>query len=249
MDTVKYYAGTSGLMLPFPNKLSYPVEFQAQPRLAYYASLFNSIEINSSFYKIPMAATVKKWSDMVPEGFRFTFKLWKEITHNKNLAFDPDAITRFIDVINNVDSKKGCLLIQFPPSVTLQKVNQVRSIFTKLKEADLEQGWSMAVEFRHISWYNDDLDDFLKDYEFSAVLHDKSKSQTPLTINTGMQVYLRFHGPGGNYRDEYSDEVIYEYSQYILEWLDEGKFVYVYFNNTMGNAIKNLQDLNRYVLG
>ena len=248
MDKTKYYAGTSGLMLPFPNKLSYPLEFQDQPRLAYYASLFNSIEINSSFYKIPMATTVRKWSEMVPEDFRFTFKLWKEITHNKDLSFDPDAITRFIDVVNHVDEKKGCLLIQFPPSVTTQKIHQVAPILARLRKADPGQRWSMAVEFRHTSWYNEDCDDFLKEYEMFAVIHDKSKSQTPLTIDTGKTVYLRFHGPGGNYRDQYSDEVIYEYSQYILDWLEEGKSIYVYFNNTMGDAIKNLQDLNKYII-
>ena len=65
-----FYSGTSGLVLPFPNKQSCPPEFHDKPRLAYYASLFNSLEVNSSFYKVPMAATVKKWADGVPDGFK-----------------------------------------------------------------------------------------------------------------------------------------------------------------------------------
>lgn len=83
-DRQDFYTGTSGLSLPFP-KHSFPPEFQDKSRLTFYASLFNSIEINSSFYKLPMASTVKKWAESVPDNFLFTFKLWREITHNKGL--------------------------------------------------------------------------------------------------------------------------------------------------------------------
>ncbi len=81
-----FYSGTSGLVLPVP-KLLYPAEFQDKSRLTYYASLFNSIEINSSFYKIPQIPTVCKWAESVPDNFQFTFKLSKAITHAKGLEF------------------------------------------------------------------------------------------------------------------------------------------------------------------
>lgn len=110
-----YYSVTSGLLLPVPNKLHYPKEFQEKSRLCYYASLMDSIEINSSFYKVPQVSTMKKWAADVPEEFRFTFKLFKEITHNKDLAFDPEVVSSFFSVISHVEEKKGCLLVQFPP--------------------------------------------------------------------------------------------------------------------------------------
>src|SRR5665213_2948074 len=89
------YTGTSGLVLPLPNRRSFPPEFHDKSRLEIYASLFNSVEINSSFYKVPMASTVQKWAALVPENFKFTFKLWRDITHNKELTFDSADIGRF----------------------------------------------------------------------------------------------------------------------------------------------------------
>src|ERR1700744_2308217 len=111
-----YFAGTSGLGLPVPNKSHYPAEFTNKSRLCYYASLFNSIEVNSSFYKIPQAKTIRKWAADVPDGFRFTFKLWRGITHQKELLFDPADIGRFMEAIDAAGNHKGCLLVQLPPS-------------------------------------------------------------------------------------------------------------------------------------
>ena len=111
----RYYTGLSGLQLPVPKYL-YPAPFENASRLTYYASLFNSIEINSSFYKIPQLATVRKWAGEVPDHFKFTFKLWKGITHNKGLEFSTEDLSAYFKSINGVTDKKGCLLIQFPPT-------------------------------------------------------------------------------------------------------------------------------------
>ena len=81
-----FRAGTSGLVLAEPNKKSYPVEFQTKSRLVYYASRFNTIEINSSFYKIPLGITYKKWSEDVPDDFQFTVKLWRGVIHEKEFS-------------------------------------------------------------------------------------------------------------------------------------------------------------------
>ena len=78
--------GTSGIVVP-GNKLSFPAAFQHKSRLNYYSSLFNTLEINSTFYKVPMQSTFEKWSLDVPEQFQFTIKLWREITHVKKRVF------------------------------------------------------------------------------------------------------------------------------------------------------------------
>src|SRR4051812_48059362 len=78
-----FYCGTSNVELPVPNKTFFPPEFQEKSRLCYYSSLFNTVEINSSFYRIPLPRTVEKWSSEVTDDFLFTFKLWREITHGK----------------------------------------------------------------------------------------------------------------------------------------------------------------------
>ena len=85
-----FYAGTSNIVLPVPNKSFFPPKYRDKTRLNYYASLFNSVEINSSFYKVPLPRTVEKWTTEVPPNFRFSFKLSKAITrrflvHCKNI--------------------------------------------------------------------------------------------------------------------------------------------------------------------
>ena len=117
-----FYSGISGLQHPIPKYLNPPV-FENASRLTYYSSLFNSIEINSSFYKIPQGATVTKWAGSVSENFIFTFKLRKEITHSKELNFNGEDVSAFFKSINCIGEKKGCLLIQFPPGLVFPLFN------------------------------------------------------------------------------------------------------------------------------
>jgi uncharacterized protein YecE (DUF72 family) len=244
-----FYSGTSGLLLPVRNKLFYPDEFKEKSRLCFYGSLMNSIEINSSFYKIPMASTVKKWAEDVPGDFKFTFKLFREVTHNKGLAFDPETVRRFMQVISAVGDKKGCLLVQFPGSVRIGNLKQLVLLMEVLREADVEKAWNIALEFRHVSLYHDDVYRFLEDYGMAMVIQDKPPAATPI-LDTGLPfVYLRFHGPGGSYKGSYEDDILYEYAGYITDWMADGKTVYTYFNNTTGSAVNNLYTLRNVVLG
>lgn len=248
MEQGKYYTGTSGLLLPVPNKEHYPQEFKEKSRLCYYGSLFNTLEINSSFYKVPMSSTVAKWTSDVPANFKFTFKLFREITHNKELVFNWDAVKDFITRVDAAGDKKGCLLIQFPGSIRPVHVKQLEQLITSIVEADQQRQWKAAIEFRHQSWYTQDTYDLLDHYGIGLVLHDKLIAGGSLIESAANFVYVRFHGPGGNYRGSYSSDFLYEYASYIKEWLLEGKEVYSYFNNTMGNAIDNLKELRSYVL-
>ncbi len=241
-----YYAGISGLQLPVPKYL-YPPEHQASSRLTYYSTFFNSIEINSSFYKVPMKTTVGKWASSVNDNFRFTFKLWKQITHNKNLVFDEIDIHHFIQTIAYAGHKKGCLLIQFPPSLKNENINNLDKLLNVIKTADPENVWSVAVEFRNRGWYNPDVYALLDTYNASLVIHDIPASATPLTDPTSDFVYVRFHGPTGKYRGSYENDFLLEYAEYVKQWLEDGKKVFVYFNNTMGDAFNNLSSLNKYL--
>jgi len=116
----RFYSGTSGLNLPVPRS-QYPAEFRGKSRLNYYASLFNSIEINSIFYKLPRSSTVANWGEMVPNHFRFTFKISKTITHVKALNFAVKDVNDFVTTVEHIGEKKGCLLAQFPPSLKIEK--------------------------------------------------------------------------------------------------------------------------------
>ncbi|MDR6782794.1 uncharacterized protein YecE (DUF72 family) [Pedobacter africanus] len=243
-----YYSGTSGLLLPVRNKLFYPEAFRDKSRLCFYGSLMNSLEVNSSFYKVPKAATVAKWAHEVPHDFRFTFKLYRGITHNKHLAFDPEAVKHFMEVIDQAGHKKGCLLVQFPPSVSISELRQLALLMDVLRAADPESKWNIALEFRHISLYRDEVYRLLNTYGMGMVIQDKPPAVTPMLETALPFIYLRFHGPDGRYGGSYEDEVLYEYAGYIRSWLQEDKTVFCYFNNTMGNAIANLFTLKDMVL-
>lgn len=241
-----FYSGTSGLVLPVPQAL-YPPEFQGKSRITYYASLINSLEVNSSFYKTPKAATIAKWAESVSDDFKFTFKLSKAVTHVKGLDFKAEDIVHFMQTIAHIGNKKGCLLIQFPPALKIDKISQFEKVLLAIKEADPCQEWKTAVEFRNHSWYNSEVYDLLNSYEISLVIHDVPASATPITETTSGFKYLRFHGTNGRYGGSYTDDALSAYAEYIRAWISAGKTVYFYFNNTMGNAFKNLQTLNRFV--
>lgn len=238
------HSGISGLQTPIP-KRDFPPEFADKSRLTFYASLFNSIEINSSFYKIPIARTLTKWSAEVPANFQFTFKLWQGITHNKGLAFNPEDVFKFIEVINAVGPKKGCLLVQFPPSITIAQLRQLQLLLDSITVANNNE-WSVAVEFRHKSWYDDNTYELLEGCNAAMVIQDLPASASPFLTTANDFVYLRFHGPNGSYRGSYPDDVLAEYASYIKEW-QEDKTVYAYFNNTMGASMNNLLSLKTFV--
>ncbi|MDF2432480.1 MAG: hypothetical protein JWP44_2111 [Mucilaginibacter sp.] len=245
-DKGHFYAGTSNVVLPVPNKSMFPPHFRDKSRLTYYASLFNSVEVNSSFYKIPRGVTLEKWTTEVPDDFRFTFKLWQGITHNKELSFNPETIAHFVKTISAVGKKKGCLLVQFPPAFSFN-FTRLENLLQYLQQENTHYSWRIAVEFRNRTWYQDIIYQLLEHYRMGMVIHDLPASATPLLEAGSDFVYLRFHGPEGGYRGSYTDDFLAEYASYIREWQTDEKTVYVYFNNTMGEAVKNLATLNSFI--
>lgn len=235
--------GTSGLVLPLPNKESFPPEFRAGTRLTFYASLFNSLEVNSSFYKIPLPKTFSKWTTEVPENFRFTVKLWQGITHEPQLNFTPADVDKFMHAANQLGPKKGSLLIQLPPSLQAGKIDQLQRLLEQVKRSDPQQDWKMAVEFRNRTWYTPEVENRLAQFQTTRVLHDMPASKIMETTGDLPFVYLRFHGPAGDYKGGYGTNALKEYVGMIKEWQTANKDVYVYFNNTIGDAIKDLEIL------
>jgi uncharacterized protein YecE (DUF72 family) len=238
--------GTSGIVVP-GNKQSFPADFQSKSRLSYYASLFNTLEINSTFKKLPLARTVERWRDEVPENFRFTIKLWKELTHVKQLNIDLNNLDLFFERINLIGDKKDCLLLQFPPLVTADYSDRLEQILQRLQQLDQGNEWRKAVELRSTTWYVDETYKLLDKYNASLVLHDMPKSKILETKKGGKFVYFRFHGTTGNYRGDYSTEFFEDQAKNIAAALSSGKDAYVYFNNTLGNAFGNAMSLKAMV--
>lgn len=230
--------GLSGVHLPYP-KYKFPAELQSAPRLSLYATYFNSIEVNESFYKIPRRKTIERWSASVPDNFRFTFKLHQDFTHGKFLAYDAKLLSQFVEIISAVGEKNACILAQFPPSLKSDRIAQLENLITDLKSSMKVIDWRIAVEFRDAGWYNDDTFDLLRSQNVSLVVQDIPKSATPFITTSHDFVYVRFHGPTGTYRGSYSESFLQEYAQYVKAWTEEKKKVFVYFNNTAGSAFEN----------
>jgi uncharacterized protein YecE (DUF72 family) len=240
--------GTSNVTLP-GNKGTFPLAFQSKSRLHYYSRIFNSVEINKCFYKTPLLSTYQKWSLDVPENFQFSLKLSKAITHVPNLPGDSGTLTKFMQTAAGVGNKKGCLLIQFPGAISLDYYNEVEQILQEIQfESEPDQHWRIAVEFRNPDWYTGETFELLDQYDAVAVLHDFKKGK--LTEISGREdfVYIRFHGPAGDYRGSYNESFLKSKAAQIRIWLEDGKDVYAYFNNTMGNAFDNAISLKDMIL-
>jgi uncharacterized protein YecE (DUF72 family) len=242
----RLWSGTSNIVLPAPNKQQFPEAFRDRPRLSYYASLFNSLEVNSTFYKIPMPGTFTRWVTEVPPQFRFTVKLWRGITHVPELQFDPFDVDRFLNAANHLENTKGCLLIQLPPGLQATASGQLEYLLDTISRLDPQQTWKVAVEFRHRSWYSPAVTRILTRRHAGRVLHDMPASaiaELPDDHPTIPFVYLRFHGPAGDYKGGYATTILSAWAERMITWLSEGKEVYVYFNNTIGDALKDLRRL------
>jgi uncharacterized protein YecE (DUF72 family) len=238
--------GTSNIVVP-GNKLSFPPEFQNKSRLHYYSTLFNSVELNTTFYKLPMAATFEKWSRDVPAGFRFSIKLWKGITHQKGLQFNAADIDLFLKRAASLNDKKGSLLLQFPGKITLEYFNKVEEILKAIINSDYANGWKPAVEFRNISWNTGETFELLDAYNACIVLHDHPKAKNNELNKTAGLVYIRYHGPTGDYKGSYSQKFLTQQAEKIAAWREQGKNVYVYFNNTAGDAFENARTLKALI--
>ena len=240
------YIGTSGIVLP-GNKSSFPSEFTSKTRLQYYSSLFNSLEVNSSFYKTPMPKTFSKWAAETGENFTFSVKLTRAVTHAPGLNINVDDIDLFMDAANQLTVKAGALLIQFPARITINYAEKVESILQHLNGHKENVRWKLAIEMRHPSWHQPQVYALLRKYNASLVFHDMPHSKTPRDHSATDIIYLRFHGPAGDYNGSYSDDVIQAYAKWIYQWHKTGKAVFVYFNNTIGNANNNAVLLQAYL--
>lgn len=245
-EITSLFSGTSGLVLPV-TKADFPEDYKDKNRLQYYASLFNSIEINSTFYKLPKPLTVRNWADSVPDHFRFTFKISKAISHAPGLKFNSEDVYRFMEVLENIGAKKGGLLLQFPPSLTIDKIEQLQNLLMVFNEFSKTLTWTLALEFRNKTWYTPEVHKVLQRYNAILIRHDlKGVESIELKFDSDIE-YLRFHGPHETYRGSYTDDFLKKISVDLKKYQLEKKTVYVYFNNTMGGAFENLSKLNSFI--
>jgi uncharacterized protein YecE (DUF72 family) len=148
---MRVFAGTSGFSIDEWQGQFYPNGLRGDERLAYYASRLPSVEINNSFYQMPKPALLERWRDTVSDGFRFALKAPRRFTHSQPLRATGDSLEHFLDALGALRKTLGPVLFQLPP--TLRKDATLLSEFLSRLPATLRA----AFEFRHRSWFEDDV--------------------------------------------------------------------------------------------
>ena len=119
----------------------------------------------------------------------------------------------------------------------------LQQLLERIKQSDPQQDWNLAVEFRNRTWYTPEIENLLSQFQTTRVLHDMPASKIMETTGDLPFVYLRFHGPEGDYKGGYAQAFLAGWADRIAGWLCEEKDVYVYFNNTIGDALADLSQL------
>jgi len=233
----KIHVGCSGWVYKHWRGIFYPEGLPQKRWFERYAEEFDTVEINASFYRLPLASTFETWRERPPPGFRYAVKVNRFITHMKKLLDCGAEVERFVGLARLLGDKLGPLLYQLPPS--LHKNIERLDAFLSQLPSDLDQ----VVEFRHRSWYEPDVLALLDRHGIGFVTHDLKGLVSPRWAS-GRTAYVRFHGSAGRYWGRYSDEMLLEWSKWCLDQERLGRSVWCYFNNDIqGHAIEDARTL------
>lgn len=233
--------GTSGWSYKEWVKVFYPTN--ETKKLTYYASIFNTVEIDSTFYAYPAQGTVYGWEKNTPVGFVFSAKIPKLITHDKRLDLEKGVMAdlfRFLDLMKPLikAGKLGPVLLQLPPSFSYDKdYNRLKS-FIEAAPKDI----LLAAEFRHLSWLKDEVNELLRKHNIANVIVDEPLLPPDVNITADFSV-VRWHGRGTRpwYNYRYGDAELDAWKPKVDEISKKTKKVYGYFNNHFhGFAVENV---------
>jgi uncharacterized protein YecE (DUF72 family) len=194
-----------------------------------YAAQFNSVEINSCFYRPHRFSTYERWAASVPQDFRFSVKLPKAITHETRLVHAAPALERFLAETSGLGSKRGPVLVQLPPSFAFDSL-VAGSFFTELRsrfEGDV------VLEPRHETWFTEEVESMLRDLKIARVAADPAR--VPAAAEFGGYdglVYLRLHGSPRIYYSAYSGETLADVTHVLADKSAQGISTWCIFDNT-----------------
>jgi uncharacterized protein YecE (DUF72 family) len=222
--------GTSGWSYRSWRGPFFPRELPERSHLEYYAKHFLATELNGVFYRTPTVEAVEGWAARTPDDFVFAWKASKFITHWKRLnETSENSLALMESRISLLGRKAGPILFQLPPQFA--KNRERLATFLKL----LRSRRSYVFEFRHPSWYEDDILDLLRDNDIALCISDHHDAPSPWAV-TARHVYVRGHGPQGRYRGHYSPNALDIWARKLGKLLKDGHKVHVYFDNDQKSA-------------
>lgn len=209
--------GTSGYDYPAWKGRFYPPKLKASQRLVYYASRFPTVEINYTFYRLPDVGTLEEWAAATPPSFRFSVKASQTITHHKRLNETGEIVGVFATLVRALGPKLAPVLYQLPPN--FKKDLPRLQAFLQTLPKDLKA----AFEFRHASWFEDDVFEALRAAGVALCIAEADELATP-QVRTAKFAYLRLR------KTKYSGRELDAWAERVREQQLRGD-VYVYFKH------------------
>jgi uncharacterized protein YecE (DUF72 family) len=207
----------------------YPAKLAKPKLLAFYASRFDTAEINLSFYRLPSETALATWRDTAPDGFLFAWKAHRVVTHYRRLRNVEADIPNILGRMAVLGPKEGPVLFQLHPRLSADR--ERLGAFLNL----LPAGRRYTVEFRHPSWYEPAILTLLAEHNVSLCLSDHAAAPAPWEVTADF-LYVRGHGPSGRYHGSYPDETLAVWAARIRSWRAGGRTVFCYFDNDVKAA-------------
>jgi uncharacterized protein YecE (DUF72 family) len=217
----------------------YPETLPRQRWFQHYARVFDTVEINNSFYRLPQKQTVRGWRLQAPVRFVYAVKASRYLTHMRKLKDPRDPLDLLFDRARELGSHLGPVLYQLPPrwKPDLGRLEE----FLQAIPSDVRQ----VIEFRDGAWYSDRTFELLARHRVALCLHDMTGSATPRMI-VGPFIYVRFHGASAKYSGSYSTAQLDDWADWLDANMARGCDVYAYFNNDAGgHAPRNALSLRQ----
>ncbi len=243
---MKALIGTSGWNYSHWRKIFYPEEISQGRWLEFYSRYFETVEVNMTFYRFPLEKNVENWKNKVPEGFVFSVKGNRSITHIKKLKNVESLLKKFLSVISMFGEKLGPILFQLPPSFSFKK-ELLKEFCEILSSQEIIKNGKFSIELRDKRWVNEEVFSILRIYNISLCFSDYPgvEIDSPLTADF---VYMRRHGPTFLYSSLYSEKEIRRDAFFIEKYLKKNVDVFVYYNNDAHAwAVQNALQLKEMV--
>ncbi|HSB81662.1 MAG TPA: DUF72 domain-containing protein [Candidatus Methylomirabilis sp.] len=232
------WIGTSGWNYSHWSGIFYPPEMKPRSWFGHYATLFDTVEVNNTFYRLPSPEIFIRWGGQAPAGFHFALKASRFITHVKRLLEPERSAGEFLRRAARLQGKLGPILFQMPPSGQAHPA-RLRLFLEYLLRQEVLPGVRVAFEFREAGWLTPEVFTALEKANVALCLADWPDLvvEGPVTADF---VYIRRHGASGRYVGSYSPAALRHQADRIRGWLAEDRSVYVYFNNDAGaHAVAN----------
>ena len=235
------HIGTSGWHYKHWRGPFYPEKLPASKMLDFYAQHFDTVELNNTFYRLPLESGLETWRESTPKGFHFAAKGSRFLTHMKKLKDPETGIGRFFERVDRLRPKLGPIVFQLPPQWEVDS-GRLEGFL-----AALPPRHRYAFELRNPTWRTPEVLRILKRHHAAFCIFEIAGFHSSCEITTNF-TYVRLHGPGGAYQGSYPEATLRKWAEQIRRWQKDLSAVYVYFDNDQAAyAVENASELKRLV--